>query len=108
MAQKEFELDATDDLLQQVSPNNDSLTNHAFIASNSDLDTLIYHEAMMATYKQEFYNAMENEITELEKQNTLKIVPCSQATIQQKKILPGTWTFKNKRYPDGHMQTYKA
>ena len=67
MAQKEFELDALDDLLQHVSSNNTSLTYHAFIASKSDPDTLIYHEAMISTDKQEFCKAMENEINKLEK-----------------------------------------
>lgn len=70
IAQTEFELDTLDAMLQQVSSNNASLTNNAFMALKSDLDTLMYHEDMIAMDNQEFCDAMEDKITELEKQNT--------------------------------------
>ena len=107
-AQREFELDTLENLIQQLSADNETLTYNAFIASKSDLETLMYHEAMMAMYKQEFRNAMEAEINRLEQQKTWNIVPQTKATDQNKKILPRTWTFKRKQYPNGCIRKYKA
>ena len=110
ITQKEFELDTMENMLKQVASTMETLTTNlfAFVASKSDPDTLMYHEAMMASDKQEFRDAMEVEITALERQNTWNIVPRTSATIQNKKVLPGTWTFKRKRYPDGRIRKYKA
>ena len=54
--QKEFELDALEAMLQQVTSTDKMLTIQpfAFTASKSDPDTLMYHEAMMADDKQDF------------------------------------------------------
>ena len=51
---------------------------------------------------------MEVEITALEKQGTWTVVSRTQATKQGKKVPPGTWTFKRKRYPDGRIRKHKA
>ena len=108
--QREFEIDTFERMLLQVTSTNKMLTPQlfAFVASKSDPDTLMYHEAMMANDKQDFRDAMENEISGLEQQGTWNIVPRSQALSQNKKILPGTWTFKRKRYPDGRIRKHKA
>jgi hypothetical protein len=76
-----------------------------FVASQSDPDTLMYHEAMMADDKQQFRDAMEVEIAGLEGQETWTVVPRMSAT---KTVLPSTWTFRRKRYPDGRIRKYKA
>jgi len=65
----------------------------------------MYHEAMIAVDKTEFREAMEVEIAGLEAQHTWTVVPRTSAT---KNILPSTWTFKRKRYPDGRIRKYKA
>ena len=110
MTQKEFDLETMENMLKQVTSTKETLTTHlfAFVASKSDPDTLMYHEAMMASDKQEFRDAIKVEITGLERQNTWNIVPRTSATTQNKKVLPGTWTFKRKRYPDGRIRKYKA
>jgi hypothetical protein len=68
----------------------------------------MYHEAMMAVDKADFREAMEIEIKGLELQKTWTIVPRTTATELNKNILPSTWTFKRKRYPDGRIRKYKA
>ena len=107
-SQKGHQLDQLQILLSYCSLNNDlsdSIPLSAFIASKSDPDTLMYHEAMMAFDKADFCEAMEVEIKCLELQHTWNIVPRSEAT---KTVLPSTWTFKRKRYPDGRIRKYKA
>ena len=68
MTQKEFELDTMENMLKQVASTKKTLTAHlfAFVASKSDPDTLLYHEAMMASDKQDFQDAMEVKIAGLE------------------------------------------
>ena len=48
---------------------------------------------------------MHKEITSLIKQGTWEIVSKSSATT---KILPGTWTLRRKRHPDGRIKSLKA
>jgi Reverse transcriptase (RNA-dependent DNA polymerase) len=110
MEQKGLELDELERMLRQVTVSNKELFLHPFapFASKSDPDTLMYHEAMMANDKQEFWDAMEVEIAVLEKQNTWTVVSCTQATKQGKKVIPGIWTFKRKQYPDGRIWKHKA
>ena len=73
-------------------------------AKGSDLDTLTYHEAMACSDANKFREAMAVEIKELEGRHTWNIVP-RPANVN---ILPGTWSFKRKRYPDGRIRKYKA
>jgi hypothetical protein len=47
---------------------------------------------------------MTKEVKELEAQNTWNIV----SRPAKANVLPGTWAFKRKRYPDGHIRKYKA
>ena len=108
LSQKEHELDELEFFLADCRVSNVDLTSYVYLASKSDPDTLMYHEAMMAIDKVEFREAMEIEIKGLELQNTWTIVSRSVATELNKKVLPGTWTFKRKRYPDGRIRKYKA
>ena len=43
---------------------------------------------------------MEVEIAGLEQKNTWNIGPQTQTMAQNKKILAGAWSFKQKQYPD--------
>ena len=54
MIQIEFELDTLENLLKEISSQNARLTHHVLIASKSDPDMHMYHEAIMATGKQDF------------------------------------------------------
>jgi hypothetical protein len=49
--------------------------------------------------------AAEKEIRSLERNSCWTEVPISDAT---SKILPGTWTFRRKRNPDGEVTKFKA
>ena len=59
--------------------------------SNSDPDTLRYHEAMRAPDSAEFIVAMKLEITTLEGMKVWSVVNRSVATSH---VVPGTWTFR--------------
>ena len=76
----------------------------ALSAKMNDPDTLTYHEAMACGDREEFVLAMRKEITELEARKTWNIVPRP----ANANVLPGTWAFKRKRYPDGRIRKHKA
>ena len=107
IAQKEYELNHLESATNLSKSLGESLSLSAFVASKSDPD-LMYHEAMMASDKELFQEAMDVEIAGLESQNTWTVVSRSSATSNGKKVLPDTWTFKRKRYPDGRIKKYKA
>ena len=78
---------------------------YAFMASKSDPNTLMYHEAMMAKEKGEFCEAMETEIEGLELQQAWSIVlyVCSRVPSFQANALSSAnyWPFplkKSKQY----------
>ena len=73
--------------------------------ATSDPDTLSWHEAMAADDREEFLKAAELEIKTLEDNETWVEAPNSEA---KGRIIPGTWTFKRKRTPDGTISRYKA
>jgi Reverse transcriptase (RNA-dependent DNA polymerase) len=77
----------------------------AFISSSTDPDTLRYDEAMQDSQAVEWKEAMHAEISSLIKQGTWEIVKKSTAN---GKILPGTWTLRRKRHPDGRLKSLKA
>jgi hypothetical protein len=62
--------------------------------------------AMSGEDKDEYLVAMQKEIKELKGKDTWKVVPRSDAA--GKNILPSTWAFKKKRYPDGRARKHKA
>lgn len=84
----------------------DEPVRHAFKArKNKDPDTLTFDEAMASPERDRWIAAAEKEISDLTKRGTWKEVPIRSAT---KKVLPGTWTFRLKRCPDGRPLKHKA
>jgi Reverse transcriptase (RNA-dependent DNA polymerase). len=55
--------------------------------------------------KEKWIEAAEIKIRSLESKNTWIEVPKSSS---KSRILPGTWVFHRKRYPDGSIRKYKA
>ena len=72
---------------------------YAALKKRKDPDTPDYGLAMSGEDKVEYLAAMQKEIAELKAKDTWKVEPRSDA--QGKNILPSTWAFKNKWYPDG-------
>jgi hypothetical protein len=79
---------------------------YAAAKKRKDPDTPDYAVAMSGDDKQQYLEAMKNEIAELKKKDTWQVVPRTNAT--GKNILPSTWAFKKKRYPDGRARKHKA
>jgi hypothetical protein len=72
---------------------------------NKDPDQLTYDEAMRSPDRERWKEAAQAEIDALVKKGTWLEVPMSSA---EKKVLPGTWTFRRKRTPAGEIKKYKA
>jgi hypothetical protein len=72
-----------------------------------DPDTPNMGEAMTGPYREEFLAAMRQEIEELEGHKTWKVLKRSSLP-EGANILPSTWAFKIKRYPDGRLRKFKA
>lgn len=75
------------------------------IKKKDDPDTLMYHEAMADIDRQEWLKAMATEIQQLEEMNCWDVIKRSEA---KGRVIPSTWTFRRKRYPDGRMKKCKA
>jgi Reverse transcriptase (RNA-dependent DNA polymerase) len=73
----------------------------------SSADTPSFHQALSSHYREDFLEAMEKEIQELEAHGTWSIVKRSSLP-EGAKVLPSTWAFKVKRYPDGRYRKCKA
>ena len=83
--------------------------NFALLASNSkqkNPDIFTWDEAMRSEFRDQWVEAAQVEITELESRDTWDEVDISEAG--DNKVLPGTWTFKMKRAPDGTIKRFKA
>ena len=78
---------------------------HVLKAAASDPDTLTYDAILQDSELEEWKKAATNEIASLEKKGTWEEVPIDQA---QGTILPGTWVFRRKRAPTGHVIKHKA
>ena len=77
-------------------------------AATKDPDTSTLKDVMMdLEHRCEFLKAMEVEIKELEAHNTWTVMKKSEIP-EGANILPSTWTFKIKRYPDGTIRKFKA
>ena len=72
---------------------------YAALKKRKDPDTPDYALAMSGEDKVEYLAAMQKEIAKLKAKDTWKVVPRSGA--QGKNILPSTWAFKKKQYPNG-------
>ncbi|MGH3053369.1 MAG: reverse transcriptase domain-containing protein, partial [Gaiellaceae bacterium] len=77
----------------------------AYPAATNDPDTLSYDEAMASPDREHYLAAMAEEISGLQRQGTWSVIKKAEAS---GKILPGTWTFRRKRRPDGTIKKYKA
>ena len=78
---------------------------HVLKAAASDPDTLTYDAILQDSELEEWKKAATNEIASLEEKGTWEEVPIDQA---QGTILPGTWVFRRKRAPTGHVIKHKA
>jgi hypothetical protein len=74
--------------------------------SVSDPDNPSYDRAMSSPEADQWWDAMVTEMETLEKD--LKAWKLVKITSDMKSILPSTWAFKVKRYPDGTVKKYKA
>ena len=69
-----------------------------------DPDTPNIGEAMTGPHREEFLEAIEKEVDQLEKHGTWEVVKRSEIKCENGKyphIVPSTWAFKIKHYPDG-------
>ena len=72
-----------------------------------DPDTPLYHQAMMRPDADEFRAAQLTEIAALDKKRTWELM-LRQDLPPEANLLPSTWAFKVKRYPDNRIRKYKA
>ena len=87
-----------------------------FKAGKKDADTPGIMEALSGPYRDEFMDAMQKEIEELESHGTWTVmrrsdIPAEKqedGTMAKPKVLSGTWAFKIKRFPSGIMRKIKA
>ena len=80
----------------------------AFTArKGNDPDTPTFNEAMSGPHREQFIKAMYKEIKTLEKLKTWNVIQKSDVPTDQK-VIPSTWAFKIKRYPDGRLRKFKA
>ena len=66
----------------------------------SNPDVLTYWDAMASANAPGFWQAMQDKISSLVAMNTWEPYPKAHALTSGHCILPGTWTFKRKRYPN--------
>ena len=64
-------------------------------------------EALSGPESQQWSDAMDEEVVNLEKRNTWEVIQANQVPKGQK-VIPGTWAFKLKRFPGGRFQKLKA
>ena len=76
-------------------------------ASKVDPDTPDMATAMGGEHRADYLKAMHDEILQLEKLEAWDIVAQSELP-PGANILPGTWAFKLKRFPDGRARKFKA
>ena len=72
-----------------------------------DPDTPRLHEAVGEDHQEEFIIAMGKDIAEIKELNTWTVVRKSSLP-KGANLLPSTWAFKIKQYPDGKMRKHKA
>jgi hypothetical protein len=84
----------------------DCIQPHALAAKRgNDLDNPTYDEAMSGEYQSDYYNAAMLELKTL--QEDLQCWELVRRT-DSMNVLPSTWAFKCKRYPDGRVKKFKA
>ena len=70
----------------------------------SSADNPTWNQAMNGPFAEEYWKAAELEVDTLEGIEAWSVVERDEA----ENILPGTWAFKCKRYPDGSVKKFKA
>ena len=91
--------------LSAVYAMNGRSQSYALKASNSDLDTLSYDEAMADVDREVWIATAKKEIASLEDHEIWTEVKVGKAT---SRILPCQWVFQRKRTPDGNVKSHKA
>ena len=101
-------LDQEFGIYEMFLANNLMLATYALkVSATYDPATPRLHEALGGEHQEEFLIAMGKDIAELEEINTRKVVRKSSLP-KVANLLPSTWAFKLKRYPDGRMRKHKA
>ena len=94
-------------LVDPVSNLADGLHHLSFVAKKFDEDTPNYQMAMSSADREGYRTAMQVEIAALEQQATWDVRKRT-ALPEGANVLPSTWAFKRKRYPDGRIWKLKA
>jgi Reverse transcriptase (RNA-dependent DNA polymerase) len=85
-----------------------ALTAMAMKAKKSkDPDIPSTREALSGPYAEEFWQSMDEEIRSLEGKDTWQVVDRSSVP-KDCKVIPGTWTHRVKRRPDGRLNKFKS
>ena len=74
---------------------------------SKDPDIPSTREALSGPYAEDFWKAMDDEIISLEEKGTWKIVDRSSIP-SGAKVIPGTWSHRIKRKPDGRLNKFKS
>jgi len=70
----------------------------------SDADNPNWNQAMNGPFAEEYWEAAKCEVETLEKIDTWEVVERQ----EDMNVLPSTWAFKCKRFPDGTVKKFKA
>ncbi len=70
-------------------------------------DTPMYHQAMHGPHRKEFEKAMTKELDAITDAHAWTPVLRSQIPTGAR-VVPGTWSFRIKRFPDGRVRSFKA
>ena len=84
---------------------NDHVAFKAYKESTPDEPTLM--EALSSPKAEDWGEAMEEEVDNLEKRKTWTVIPKSSVP-KKAQVIPSTWAFKCKRFPDGSFRKFKA
>ena len=75
------------------------------VTKDPDLPTT--REALAGPYAEDFWRAMDKEIESLESKGTWEVVDRSSVP-KGVKVVPGTWSQRIKRHPDGRLNKFKS
>ena len=76
-------------------------------SKKKDPDTPNLTDAMAGPHKEEFKEAMRTEVSALEELGTWEVM-LRKHLPEGVNVIPYTWAFKIKRYPDGRFRKFKA
>ncbi len=77
-------------------------------SATSKADNPSWQEATRGKFADEYWEAMKLEITTLENIDAWSVVDQYDSNGVLHHIIPSTWAFKCKRYPDGLIKKFKA